>query len=78
MITALAPGLRLEPIDVVALVVIIWLALAIVAAPFLGTLIDRAGKIAENRVRATTRRWWRRRRRQHEDDRPVGYRPPRD
>lgn len=75
-------GWRMEPLDWVALVVIVWLALAVVAGPLIGTFIDRAAKIADGR----TRRAHRRRRHQPaqhhrpklEDQRPLGYRPPRD
>ena len=73
--TWLAGPFHLDPLDWVALAVIVWLALAIVAGPIIGTFIDRAAKIADPRHR---RRCRARRRRKRSERRALGYRPPRD
>lgn len=55
---------RLEFIDWVALVVIVWMALAIVAAPPIGKYLRR-----QRRRQSQPK---------HRDEGPLGYRPPRD
>ena len=72
-------GWRMETTDWVALVAIVWLAVAIVFGTALGTFIDRAGKIADRKTRRWQPEWLRQRLPPLEDDDPpVVYRPPRD
>lgn len=66
-VTLALVGWRLEPIDWLALVVIIWLGVALVVAPFVGEHLAR-------RRRQQTRPH----QPEEDDGTPPGYRPPRD